>query len=229
MSGERVQVVDDEARFRQTLATSLEGRGYSVKESPTGNDAIADFHNFHPDVVLLDLMLPDLDGISVCRELRRDSEVAIIVLSVTGDEATKVSALDEGADDYLTKPFGSDELLARMRAALRRSGTFHSDSTLVSGPLSLDPTTRLVLLHGEELHLTPTEFNLLRLLMANAGRVLRHTTILTTVWGEEYIEDTAILRTYINQLRNKLADEPAWPRFIRTEPGIGYRFISREV
>ena len=228
MSGERVQVVDDEDRFRQTLAVSLEGRGYSVKESQTGNQAISDFRQFHPDVVLLDLMLPDIDGVSVCRELRRDSEVAIIVLSVMGDELTKVRALDEGADDYLTKPFGSDELLARIRAALRRSGNSPVDATLVAGPLSLDPISRLVHLNGEELHLTPTEFNLLRMLMTNAGRVVRHPSILTDVWGEEYVEDTAILRTYINQLRHKLHDDPMRPRFIRTEPGVGYRFMLQD-
>ena len=171
-------------------------------------------------------MLPDIGGVSVCRELRRDSEVAIIVLSVMGDELTKVLALDGGADDYLTKPFGSDELLARIRAALRRSGNGPIHATLVAGPLSLDPISLLVRLNGEELHLRPTEFNLLRVLMLNAGRVVRHRAILTVVWGEEYVEDAAILRTYINQLRHKLHDDPIRPRFIRTEPGVGYRFIA---
>jgi two-component system KDP operon response regulator KdpE len=227
LSGPRILVVDDEDRFRQALALSLGGHGYDVKESATGNQAIADADIFRPEVILLDLMLPDKDGVDVCREIRRDSEVPIIVLSVIGDEASKIRALDSGADDYLTKPFGSGELLARIRAALRRSSPGSiTESVFRAGSLTIDFKQRLVTLGEEELHLTPTEFSLLAFFAGNAGRVCRHQAILRNVWGEQYIEDTQILRTYINQLRAKLRDDPARSVFIRTEPGVGYRFIQ---
>jgi two-component system KDP operon response regulator KdpE len=221
----RVLVVDDEPRFRQALARSLRGHDYEVMESATGNAAIEDFRSFVPDLVLLDLMLPDKDGLTVCREIRGGSDVAIIVLSVVGDEHSKVKALDEGADDYLTKPFGSEELLARIRAALRRSGPPSAGEVFTAGPLRIDLNSDVVYLDGEEIRLTPMELSLLRYFAANAGKVLRHQAILTNVWGEGYAADTQILRTYIKQLRAKLRDDPTKPRYIRTELGIGYRFV----
>ena len=223
---ERILVVDDEAWFRQALVVSLEGRGYVVQESATGREAIADFESFQPDVILLDLMLPDTDGVTVCRELRRRSSVPIIVLSVMNDEVTKVRALDQGADDYLTKPFGSDELLARIRATVRRTQPPESlPAEAQFGSLWIDYERRRVFLEGTEVRLTPTEFSLLRLLTENAGRVLRHPAILQAIWGPGYESDTQILRTFINQLRMKLNDPRQNPRFIRTEPGVGYRFL----
>jgi two-component system KDP operon response regulator KdpE len=226
MSGARILVVDDEAQLRRALRRSLEGHGYEVREAEDGRTAIAAFQSFKPDVVLLDLMLPDKSGVEVCAELRRDHDTPIIVLSVIGDEKTKVEALDQGADDYLTKPFGSDELLARIRAALRRQGSTNTPATLIQiGELRLDVERRTVTLAGEEVHLTPTEYALLKYLMTNAGKVLTHPLILREVWGSEYADDSHILRTYINQLRAKLKDNPARPSYIRTESGIGYRFV----
>jgi two-component system KDP operon response regulator KdpE len=231
MASERVLIVDDEQRFRHTLAMALAGHGYEVHESADGSAAVVDFRSFDPDLVLLDLMLPDTDGVSVCRELRANSQAAIIVLSVIGDEGKKVEALDQGADDYLTKPFGTEELLARMRAAMRRvAPSASSETSFESGSLRILFDERLVFLDNAEVHLTPTEFNLLQLLVENRGRVLRHPFILRTIWGPEYETDTQVLRTFINQLRAKLKDEDrARPRFIRTEPGVGYRFVAPPV
>jgi len=225
MTGARVLVVDDEVQLRRALRRSLEGHGYDVRDVEDGKSALAAFAAFKPDVVLLDLMLPDMSGVEVCTEIRRDHETPIIVLSVIGDERTKVQALDQGADDYLTKPFGADELLARIRAALRRQGASKATSSIDSGDLHLDLERRTVTLGAEELHLTPTEYVLLRYLMTNAGKVLTHPMVLREVWGPEYADDSHILRTYINQLRSKLKDNPTSPRFIRTEAGIGYRFV----
>ena len=225
---QRVLVVDDEEQFRISLARSLRVHDYEVKESATGAEAVSDMRSFNPDLVLLDLMLPDKDGLIVCREMRRETNVPIIVLTVIGDERSKVLALDEGADDYITKPFGSAELLARMRAALRRATPAGDSDTIVIGPLRIDQTTELVYLNDVELRLTPIELSLLRFFVANMGKVLRHQTILTEVWGREYAGDTQILRTFVKQLRSKLGDNPARPRFIRTELGIGYRFMAPE-
>jgi two-component system KDP operon response regulator KdpE len=222
----KIQVVDDEGQFRSSLARSLRGHAYEISESATAGDAVNDYAYFNPDVVLLDLMLPDGDGISVCRELRdHQAKAAIIVLTVLGDEVTKVQALDAGADDYLTKPFGTDELLARIRAVLRRT-TFTSFSESKDGALKIDLEQRLVYVDGQEVRLTPTEFSLLEYLATNSGRILRHHAILTSVWGDRYADDTDVLRTYMKQLRAKLKDSRARPRFIRTEAGVGYRFIA---
>jgi two-component system KDP operon response regulator KdpE len=226
MSQGRVLVVDDEEQFRSSLARSLRVQDYEVQESATGEAAVTDRRSFSPDIVLLDLMLPDKDGLIVCREMRRETNVPIIVLTVLGDERSKVLALDEGADDYMTKPFGSQELMARMRAALRRAGPPADADTLVIGPLRIDQTAELVYLNDVELRLTPLELSLLRYFVANMGRVVRHQTILTEVWGREYAGDTQILRTFVKQLRSKLGDDQANPRFIRTELGIGYRFMA---
>jgi two-component system KDP operon response regulator KdpE len=229
MSGARILVVDDEVQLRRALKRTLDGHGYAVREAEDGATALQEFEAFRPDVVLLDLMLPDMSGVDVCRELRRNYVTPIIVLSVVGDEQAKVAALDEGADDYLAKPFGSDELLARIRVALRRGSTNRAQqATIVAGDLNIDLERRTVRLRGEEVHLTPTEYSLLKYLATNAGKVLTHPMILRAVWGADYAEDAQILRTYINQLRAKLGDDPAAPRFIRTDPGVGYRFIEDE-
>jgi two-component system KDP operon response regulator KdpE len=229
MSDPRILVVDDETQLRRALRRALEGHNYDVREADDGAAAIREFEAFKPDVVLLDLMLPDMSGVDVCRELRHNYQTPIIVLSVADDEKSKVAALDEGADDYLTKPFGMDELLARIRVALRRGSTNRAQaSEIKAGDLVVDLERRRVDLRGEEVHLTPTEYALLKYLATNAGRVLTHPMILRAVWGAEYSQDTHILRTYINQLRAKLGDDPAAPRFIRTDSGVGYRFLDPE-
>jgi two-component system KDP operon response regulator KdpE len=223
----RVLVVDDEAQLRRAVTRSLEGHGYQVREAEDGAAALSAFEVFKPDVVLLDLMLPDMGGVEVCRELRRKHRTPIIILSVIGEEKMKVAALDEGADDYLTKPFGMDELLARIRVALRRGASDRTQQPVISlAGLVIDLERRAVSLDGEEVRLTPTEYSLLKYLTTNAGKVLTHAMILREVWGAEYADDTHVLRTCINQLRSKLGDDPASPRFIRTDPGVGYRFLA---
>ncbi len=225
--GPRILVVDDETQLRRALRRSLEGHGYDVSEAEDGESALIEFDAFKPDVLLLDLMLPDTSGVKICGELRRSYETPIIVLSVVGDEKAKVAALDEGADDYLTKPFSMDELLARIRVALRRGSTTRAQSGSISvGDLTIDLERRVVRLGVEELHLTPTEYSLLKYLATNAGKVLTHPMILRAVWGAEYADDTHVLRTYVNQLRAKLGDDAASPRYIRTDPGVGYRFLD---
>jgi len=222
-----VLIVDDEPQLRRAVRRSLEGHGYEAKEAEDGRSAIEAFQSFRPDVVLLDLMLPDMSGIEVCRGIRSYRDTPIIVLSVAGDEQTKVKALDEGADDYLTKPFGSDELLARIRVALRRTSPARSAEGMIRVlDLEIDSGRRRVRLGAEDVHLTPTEYSLLLYLADHAGKVLTHPMILRAVWGQDYADDTHVLRTYINQLRTKLRDDPASPRFIRTDPGVGYRFAE---
>jgi two-component system KDP operon response regulator KdpE len=227
MSEPRILVVDDEPQLRRAVRVSLEGHGYVVREADDGASALREFEAFRPDVVLLDLMLPDTSGVDVCRALRKTYDTPIVVLSVVGDERTKVAALDAGADDYLTKPFGIEELLARIRVALRRGSATRAQRPIIRVEnLSVDLERRSVTLDGEALRLTPTEYSLLKYLATNAGKVLTHPMILRAVWGMEYAEDTHVLRTYVNQLRAKLHDDPAHPRFIRTESGIGYRFLE---
>jgi two-component system KDP operon response regulator KdpE len=223
----RVLVIDDEAQLRRALTRSLEGHGYSVREADDGKSALREFDLFKPDVVLLDLMLPDTSGVDVCAELRRKHQTPIIILSVIGEEQTKVAALDAGADDYLTKPFGMDELLARVRVALRRGASERGQQPrIATGGLVIDLEKRIVTVDGKEVHLTPTEYSLLKYLAINAGKVLTHAMILREVWGAEYLDDTHVLRTAMNQLRSKLHDAPGSPRFIRTDPGVGYRFVE---
>jgi two-component system KDP operon response regulator KdpE len=227
-SGPRILIVDDEEQLRRALRRALAGHGYSVREAGDGASALREFEAFRPDVVLLDLLLPDLPGIEVCRRLREAFDTPIIVLSVAGDEATKIAALDEGADDYLTKPFAAGELLARVRVALRRGSTLRGQRSLITaGDLRIDLERREVTRAGRAVHLTPTEYSLLKYLATNAGRVLTHPMILRAVWGAEYSADTHVLRTYINQLRRKLGDGPG-ARRIETDPGIGYRFSTAD-
>jgi two-component system KDP operon response regulator KdpE len=222
-----VLVIDDEPQLRRALRRSLEGHGYALREAQDGESGLREFHAFKPDVVLLDLMLPDADGVEICRRLRESSQTPIIVLSVVGDEKRKVEALDAGADDYLTKPFGADELLARIRVVLRRGSSDRGQQSVIrTGDLEIDLERRLVRVDGDEIHLTPTEYGLLKYLATNAGKILTHPMLLRAVWGPEYTADSQLLRTYINQLRAKLQDDPVSSRYIRTDPGVGYRFVE---
>jgi two-component system KDP operon response regulator KdpE len=220
-----VLVVEDEAQLRFWLRRNLEQAGYQVREAEDGAGALRELAGFKPDVILLDLMLPDMDGVEVCREVRRDHETPIVVLSALGEEKTKVQALDEGADDYLTKPFGMDELFARIRVALRHGSSLRaSEPVIEAGDLRMDLERRRVTVRGEEIHLTPTEYSLLKYLAVHAGKVLTHPMILRSVWGPEYADDTALLRTFITQLREKL-DANNGNRYIGTEPRVGYRLL----
>lgn len=223
MTGPRILIVDDEAQLRRALKRSLEGHGYAVREAEDGAAALREVEAYKPDVVLLDLMLPDMSGVEVCAAIRRTAETPIIVLSVVADERSKIAALDEGADDYLTKPFGAGELLARIRVALRRGSTTRTQSAVIEvGTLVVDLERREVRVAGEPVHLTPTEYSLLKYLATNAGKILTHPMILRSVWGGEYASDRHLLRTYINQLRTKLGEDAG--RQIVTDAGVGYRF-----
>ena len=226
MSASRILVVDDEQEIRQLLQTGLRGYGYLVEVAADGVEAVERARDWRPDVIVLDLELPRLSGIDVCRSVRTWSSVPIIVLTVRDADRDKILALDEGADDYLTKPFSLGELLARIRVALRHATQMAATNEPVRDfdDLRLDLLHRQVYLGGQEIHLTPTEYDLLRLLATHAGKVLTHTLLLREVWGPAYERDTQTLRVFIGQLRRKLADDPARPRFILTEPGVGYRF-----
>jgi two-component system, OmpR family, KDP operon response regulator KdpE len=222
--GATVLVVDDEPPIRRLLRTSLGAQGYDVSEAGSGRDALAVIERDKPDLVILDLGLPDLNGIEVIRAVRAHSTVPIIVLSVRDDERGKVEALDLGADDYVTKPFGVEELVARMRTALRHRFQAQGEKPLfVAGELAVDLVRRSVKRGGEEVHLSPKEYDLLAELVVNAGKVLTHRHILSKVWGPAHTEDAQYLRVFIRNLRHKLEPDPARPRYILTEPGVGYR------
>ena len=225
--GARILVVDDEPQILRSLRTTLASHGYDVQTAATGEEALAAVEGRLPDLVVLDLVLPGLSGLEVCRRLRARSSLPILVLSARGDERDKVAALDLGADDYLTKPFGVNELLARIRAALRRAVGARGPSAVVeAGALRVDFDRRQVTLDGAEVRLTPTEFDLLKVLVANAGRVLTHGYLLRTVWGPEYEGESQLLRVFIGQLRRKVERDPSRPQHILTDPGVGYRFRS---
>jgi two-component system, OmpR family, KDP operon response regulator KdpE len=224
-----VLVVDDEPHVLAAVAVALEGRGYQVRTAPNGSMAIDSISAERPDVVLLDLVMPGMDGIEVTRRLRGWSQVPIVVLSARTDERHKVRALDAGADDYVTKPFGTPELLARIRAALRREDARRVDEPVLRMPgLVIDLLARRVSVDEREVHLTRTEFELLRVLATNPDRVLTHRYILTTVLGAEYENAVQNLRTFVGQLRRKIEPDPSLPRMIVSEPGVGYRFQPRE-
>ncbi|HLI27836.1 MAG TPA: response regulator transcription factor [Chloroflexota bacterium] len=223
-SGQRVLVVDDDPQIRRALRVGLTSQGYKVHLASTASEALDAAASAQPDLIILDLMLPDQSGLEVCRELRQWSAAPIIVLSARDQERDKVQALDLGADDYLTKPFGLDELLARMRAVLRRGRTDACAPVLVCGELRLDQARRLVTLGGQEIHLTPTEYELLRYLMANAGKIVTHRELLHAVWGAGAEGNHAMLHVFIAQLRRKIDRDPTQPSYIRTEPRVGYRF-----
>jgi two-component system, OmpR family, KDP operon response regulator KdpE len=219
-----ILVVDDEPPIRRLLRTSLTAQGYDVLEASAGQEAVDAVEREKPDLVILDLGLPDLGGIEVIRALRQRSSLPIIVLSVRDDERGKVEALDLGADDYVTKPFGVDELVARIRTALRHRFQAQGEKPVfTAGDLAVDLVRRSVKRGGEEVHLSPKEYDLLAELVANAGKVLTHRHILSKVWGPAHTEDAQYLRVFIRNLRSKLEADPARPQLILTEPGVGYR------
>jgi len=219
----RVLVVDDDRAIRRLLQTSLGAHGYEVIEASTGHEALEAVIAHRPDLIILDLGLPDLDGVDVTRQLREWSQIPIIVLSVREHEHDKITALDAGADDYLTKPFGAGELLARLRVALRHTAQPNEEAVFVLGGLSVDLARRAVTVRGAEVQLTPNEYALLRVFIQHAGKVLTHHQLLRDVWGPGYEHEKHLLRVNISNLRGKLEDEPARPQIILTEPGVGYR------
>lgn len=221
-----VLLIEDEAEIRRFLRTSLPAHGYRLYEATTGADGLAQAKARNPDVILLDLGLPDMDGTEVIRHIREWATIPILVLSAREQEQAKVAALDLGADDYLTKPFGVDELLARMRAALRhasRSAGDVSEPVFILGDLNVDLGRRQVLVSAKEVHLTPIEYKLLATLIRYAGKVMTHRQLLKEVWGPLHVEEGHYLRVYMRQLRNKLEKNPAHPRYLVTELGVGYR------
>ena len=219
-------IIDDEPQIRRLLRVTLEANGYRVFDAATGQDGIAQAAQRQPNVVLLDLGLPDLDGVAVLKRLREWSRVPVIILSVRDREDDKVAALDAGADDYVTKPFNSAELLARLRAALRHTQPQGVDAIVNVGRIEVDLSSRMVRKAGEEVRLTPIEYSLLRLLVTHAGKVLTHRQLLMEVWGAKAIEQNHYLRVHIAHLREKLEDNPAAPELIITEPAVGYRLIA---
>jgi two-component system KDP operon response regulator KdpE len=218
----RVLVVDDEPQFLRALETNLRGAGYEVETATTAKEALAAAGLRPPDAIILDLLLPDGNGTEVSRELRAWSEAPIVLVSAVGDEAEKIAALDAGADDYVTKPFAMGELLARLRAALRRAGP-PGDPVLQVGPIQIDLDKQSVTVDGRPVHLTPHEYRILRLLALNPGKLLTHRTILHEVWGPAYGAESNYLHVYVSQLRRKLEPDPSRPRYLVTEPGAGYR------
>lgn len=230
---ETILVVDDEPEILRAVRAGLIAQGYRVQTAADGEEALRSASGDAPDLVILDVMLPGrTDGLEVCRRLREWSQVPILMLSALGQERQKVAALDAGADDYLTKPFGMDELTARVRAALRRArGTKPAAeiAAFVWGDLSVDYARRLVIKAGEEIKLTPLEYDILRFLTQNADRVVTHRLLLSSVWGAEYSEDSQLLRVHVGNLRRKVEDNPARPRLIVTEPGVGYRIRSADL
>jgi two-component system, OmpR family, KDP operon response regulator KdpE len=226
MSGAtRVLVCDDELQILRALRVVLRDAGFDVVSAQSAEEALDAAAVRAPSAAILDLILPDGDGVEVCRSIREWSQMPIIVLSAVGEEAQKVRALDAGADDYVTKPFAPDELIARVRAALRRAGPADEPALALDG-LEVDLAARRVVRDGEEIHLTPKEFELLRVLARNRGRLMTHRALLGEVWGHAYEEDTHTLRVHIANLRRKIEPDPQAPRYIRTDPGVGYRFAA---
>ena len=222
LGNQRVLVVDDEAPIRRYLRAALGAQGLTVYESATGEEALQAVLSHRPDIIILDLGLPDMDGIEVTRRLREWSQTPIIILSVREAEQDKIAALDAGADDYLTKPFGTGELLARMRVALRKQLSAANEPIFQSAGLTLDFSRRLVKVNEQEVQLTPTEYDLLKVLVTHAGKVITHRQLLKQVWGEGY-DDMHILRVNISNLRRKIESDPTRPHYLLTEPGVGYR------
>jgi two-component system KDP operon response regulator KdpE len=222
-SGQRVLVVDDESSIRRYLRAALSAQGFTIFEAANGEEAINGVLTNRPDIIILDLGLPDFDGIEVTRRLREWSQTPIIILSVREAELDKIAALDAGADDYLTKPFGTGELMARMRVVLRRLSTKPDDPVLQVDQLKMDLSRRIVTISDKEISLTPTEYDILRLLLQNAGKVLTHRQLLRQVWGTAYESEMHILRVNISNLRHKIEQDPARPHYLLTEPGVGYR------
>jgi two-component system KDP operon response regulator KdpE len=221
--GQRVLVVDDENSIRRYLHTALTAQGFTVYEAANGEEAVNAVLNNRPDIIILDLGLPDFNGIEVTRRLREWSKTPIIILSVREAENDKIAALDAGADDYLTKPFGTGELMARMRVAMRRLANKSDEPVIQVGNLKMDLSRRLVTVAEKEISLTPIEYDILRLLMQNAGRVLTHRQLLRQVWGTAYESEMHLLRVNISNLRRKIESDPARPYYLVTESGVGYR------
>jgi two-component system KDP operon response regulator KdpE len=227
MSDARVLIVDDEIQMRRLLQTTLSGHNYTVEVAATGKHALNLAATWRPDVVVLDLGLPDVDGLEVVRRIREWARMPIIVVSARDEEQVKVNALDLGADDYLTKPFGMNELLARLRVALRHVNSGSTSNSVVQfDDIEIDFSRRRVLRAGVEIHLTPTEYDLLRMLVVNADKVLTQRHLLREVWGPGYEDDAQTLRVFIGQVRRKIEPNPTQPIYIQTEVGIGYRFHS---
>ncbi len=223
MNETRVLVVDDDAQIRRALSTALSGNGYAVAVAADGAEALARIATWQPDLVVLDLVMPNVDGFEVVRDARGWTQVPIIVLSARGQFGDKITALDLGADDYITKPFGIEELEARIRAILRRARPEPDETVIELGEVTVDLAAHVVTRRGAAVHLTPTEFTLLRTLAAERGKVMTHRQLLERVWGGYAAENSRQLRVYINYLRRKLEADPARPRLIVTEPGVGYR------
>jgi two-component system, OmpR family, KDP operon response regulator KdpE len=221
--GQRILVVDDEPQIVRALKVILRGAGYSTEQAESKEEALNAVSVHPPDAMVLDLVLPDGSGVDVCTEVRSWTSLPIIVLSAVGDEREKVRALDAGADDYITKPFGTDELLARLRAALRRVSEDGGEPTVDLGDLVIDLAARTVARNGAGVHLTPIEFNLLRVLALHHGKLVTHRQLLHQVWGPGYEEETHYLRVHVAHIRSKIESEPSRPRHLITEPGIGYR------
>ena len=224
MDKSKVLVVDDEPQITRVLRTVLTSQGYQVKTAAEGEAALANFSEWRPELVITDLVMPHMDGVELCRRIRAVSSVPIIVLSVKGEERSKVDALDSGADDYVTKPFGMDELLARVRAALRRIGGDADVTSIEAGDFRIDLDGRRVHAHGQEVRLTPKEFDLFVYMARHPNRVITHRTLLEAVWGEASQEQPEYLRVFMGQLRKKLEPDPSNPRYLVTEPWVGYRF-----
>lgn len=221
----KVLVCDDETQILRALRVILRDAGYEALPASSGEEALDVAAVHQPQAAIIDLVLPDIDGVEVCRRLREWSAIPIIVLSAVGAEDAKVSALAAGADDYVTKPFGPRELIARLEAVLRRSGSEPEDAVIQADGLELDLASRIVRRNGDEVHLTPKEFELLRTLARNRGRLMTHRELLTTVWGAGYGQDTQVLRAHVANLRRKI-EPPDGPQYIRTDPGVGYRFAA---
>jgi two-component system KDP operon response regulator KdpE len=224
----RVLVVDDEPEILRGLRIILRGAGYATETAATKEEALSALRNRPPEALVLDLVLPDGNGVDICREVRRFSRMPILVLSALGDEREKVRALDAGADDYVTKPFSTGELLARLRATLRRARDSAPAQRLALGELTIDLDARLVLRGGAPVHLTPIEFDLLRVLATHCGRLVTQRQLLQEVWGPEYLEETHYLRVHVAHIRAKIEQDPSRPRHLLTEPGVGYRLLDSE-
>lgn len=228
-AGARILIVDDEPQIRKLLRVTLAAHGYAVHEAETGEQGVLQASMAHPELIVLDLGLPDLTGMQVLERIREWSAVPVIVLTAKDREEDKIAALDAGADDYVTKPFGMGELVARIRVALRHTAKSSEEPIIRSAGLALDLAQRIVELHGERVKLTPTEYDLLKALASNAGKVVTQRQLLKQVWGSGHDEkDSHYLRIYIGHLRKKLEEDPSQPRLIVTEPGVGYRFLTQE-
>jgi len=225
--GSRILIIDDEPQIRKLLRVSLGAHGYDIDEASTGLDGINRATIFKPDLIILDLGLPDIDGREVVRQIREWTPLPIIILSVKDQEQEKIAALDAGADDYLTKPFGVGELMARMRVSLRRAANSEDEPVITCGDLTVDLAKRLVAVGGQEIKLTPTEYDIIKVLAQHAGKVLTHKQLLKAVWGNTFDEDTHYIRIYIGQLRRKIEPNPTQPKYIITESGVGYRLLGR--